>query len=172
MARWRLAVAVALALLVALPLAVPLAQLLAAPAAWQAWAEAGRPLGLARNTALLVAGTLALSLPAGVVGAVLLYRTDLPLRRWLRLLVLLTLFVPLPLFTSGWQAVVGSGGWLPLTLWNPERPDVPGIGGAYSPWARASARPSGSTRWRGSPGSCCWSARGCAGWSANWRRTR
>ncbi len=136
MARWRLAVALILGLFVALPLAVPLAQLLARPAAWGAWADAGRVLWLARNTALLVAGTLALTLPAGVAGAVLLYRTDLPGRRWLRLLVLLTLFVPLPLFTSGWQAVVGSGGWLPLALWNPDRPDVPGVGGTYSPWGQ------------------------------------
>jgi iron(III) transport system permease protein len=139
MARWRLAVALVLGLLVALPLAVPLLQLLAAPAAWGAWAQTGRPLALARNTALLVAGTLALSLPAGVAGAVLLYRTDLPLRRGLRLLVLLTLFVPLPLFTSGWQAVVGSGGWLPLALWNPPRPDEPAsaaTGMAWAPWGQ------------------------------------
>jgi iron(III) transport system permease protein len=139
MVRWRLGVAVALGLLVALPLAVPLAQLLAAPDAWRAWAEPGRPLGLARTTALLIAGTLALSLPAGVAGAVLLYRTDLPLRRWLRLLVLLTLFVPLPLFTSGWQAVVGSGGWLPLAIWNLPRPDEPAspaTGAAWSPWGQ------------------------------------
>jgi iron(III) transport system permease protein len=139
MARWRLAVALALGLLVALPLAVPLLQLLAAPAAWRAWAEAGRPLALARTTALLVGGTLALALPAGVAAAVLLYRTDLPLRRGLRLLVLLTLFVPLPLFTSGWQAVVGPGGWLPLAVWSPPRPDEPAsaaTGTAWSPWGQ------------------------------------
>jgi iron(III) transport system permease protein len=139
MARWRLAVALALGLLVALPLGVPLGQLLATPAAWGAWAEAGRPLALARNTALLVAFTLALSLPAGVAGAVLLYRTDLPGRRWLRLLVLLTLFVPLPLFTSGWQAVVGPGSWLPLAVWSPPRPEEPAspaTGAAWAPWGQ------------------------------------
>src|SRR5581483_11973836 len=89
--------------------------------------------------ALLVGGTLALSLPAGVAGAVLLYRTNLPGRRWLRLLVLLTLFVPLPLFTSGWQAVVGSGGWLPVAIWSPPRPDEPAspaTGVAWAPWGQ------------------------------------
>ena len=57
-------------------------------------------------------------MPLGIAGAVLLYRTDLPGRHLWRLLMLLTLFVPLPLFTSGWQTVLGSGGWLPLPAWS------------------------------------------------------
>ena len=59
--------------------------------------DSDRLLALAKNTLLLLVGTLALSLPLGVLGAALLYRTDLPLRRLLRFLTVLTLFVPLPL---------------------------------------------------------------------------
>jgi iron(III) transport system permease protein len=70
---------------------------------------------------------------------VLLYRTDLPGRRSLRLLTVLTLFVPLPLFTSGWQTVLGAGGWLPSALWNPVRESDPGLasgGSAWTPWGQ------------------------------------
>jgi iron(III) transport system permease protein len=139
MFRWRLALALTLAVLVAVPLAVPVAKLLADPAAWESWNEAGRLLALLRNTLLLVAGTLALALPAGVAAAVLLYRTDLPGRRVLRFLTVLTLFVPLPLFTSGWQAVLGSGGWLPLALWNVPRATGPAFsssGTSWTPWGQ------------------------------------
>jgi iron(III) transport system permease protein len=142
---WRLGVAAVLAALVAVPLAVPLGLLVQDPAAWLAWDEAGRLVSLARNTGILVAGTLALALPVGVVAAVLLYRTDLPLRRLLRFLVLLTLFVPLPLFTSGWQAVLGSGGWLPLRLWNVPR-DAAAFGrdtAVWTPWGQGR----GSAAW-------------------------
>jgi iron(III) transport system permease protein len=106
-----------LLLVVGVPLAQPLLDLAGRPAAWREWAEGSRLLALAANTALLVAGTLALALPAGVAGAVLLYRTDLPLRGLFRFLTVLVLFVPLPLLTSAWQAVFGVGGWLPLALW-------------------------------------------------------
>jgi iron(III) transport system permease protein len=74
------------------------------------------------------AGTLALCLPPGVVAAVLLYRTDLPGRRFLRGLTLLTLFVPLPLFATAWQVVLGPEGWLPAPGWS--------AGGAWAPWAQ------------------------------------
>jgi iron(III) transport system permease protein len=66
---------------------------------------------LAGNTAALVTGTLALALPAGVLGAVLLFRTDLPLRRFWRFLTVLTLFIPLPLFAAAWQAALDAAGW-------------------------------------------------------------
>jgi iron(III) transport system permease protein len=102
---------------------------------WEAWAslkDTARLLGLVRNTFLLVAGVLALVLPLGVSAAVLLYRTDLPGRNVLRFLVLLTLFVPLPLFTSGWQTVLGSGGWLTLPVWNPAPTSAPAIPGTQS----------------------------------------
>ena len=129
MNRWRLALAVLLLLAIAVPLAAPLGQLLAAPSAWNSWAEAKRLLALGRNTLFLVAGTLALVMPIGIAGAVLLYRTDLPFRRLGRLLILLTLFIPLPLFTSGWQAVLGAGGWLPVPAWS-------GAGTVWTPWGQ------------------------------------
>jgi iron(III) transport system permease protein len=138
-ARWRLGLALVLGALVGVPLAWPLIQAGASPGAWKGWEEAGRLLGLGWNTALLVGGTLLLALPPGVAGAVLLYRTDLPFRRYFRFLALLTLLVPLPLFASGWQAVLGSGGWLPLALWNAPRPEVPAFApdsGAWTPWGQ------------------------------------
>jgi iron(III) transport system permease protein len=128
--------AVVLGGLLAVPLAAPLLQLAGEPAAWDGW-EPGRLLGLVRNTAWLVGGTLLLALPAGVAGAVLLYRTDLPLRRLFRFLAVLTLFVPLPLFATGWQAVLGSGGWLPLGLWNaPRATSFAPDSAAWTPWGQ------------------------------------
>jgi iron(III) transport system permease protein len=82
---------------------------------------------------------VALALPVGVVAAVLLYRTDLPLRRGLRFLTLLTLFIPLPLFTSAWQAALGTGGWLPVAVWStpgPGDPDLSPSGSVWKPWAQ------------------------------------
>jgi iron(III) transport system permease protein len=137
--RWRLGVALVLLLFVGIPLGQPVALLLAEPGSWRAWEDAARLLALSRNTLFLVAGTLAVSLPLGTLAAILLYRTDLPLRGPLRFLVLLTLFVPLPLFTSGWQAVLGSGGWLPLDFWNPPRDPAAGFasgGNVWTPWGQ------------------------------------
>jgi iron(III) transport system permease protein len=139
MTRWRVAVAVLLLGVVGAPLAAPFVRLGLDPAAWRVWGDSERLLGLARNTALLTAGVLALALPVGVAGAVLLYRTDLPFRRTLRFLTILTLFIPLPLFTSGWQAVLGSEGWLPLAWWNPPRPGAASAtapGGVWAPWGQ------------------------------------
>src|SRR5437868_4478791 len=105
--RWRLGVALVLAALVAVPAALPFVELLGSARAFgEPWAERERLLSLLGNTLGLVAGTLALVLPAGMAGAVLLYRTDLPGRRALRFLTILTLFIPLPLFTSAWQAAL------------------------------------------------------------------
>lgn len=142
MNRWRLAVALLLVGAAAVPLSLPFLDLLRYPAAWGAWAEGGRLWHLGRTTLLLVGGTLLLALPAGTAGAVLLYRTDLPGRRLLRLLAVLTLFVPLPLFASGWEAALGSGGWLPVAVWNrlaPNDPDVTAGGGLWKPWGQGLA---------------------------------
>jgi iron(III) transport system permease protein len=125
---WPSLLAALLLVLVALPLALPLLRLLAEPDAWRAWGEHDRLLGLASNTCWLVGGTLLLAMPLGVGAAVLLYRTDLPGRHFLRFVVLLTLLVPLPLFTSGWQAVLGPGGLLPFSLWN--------VSGQWAPWGQ------------------------------------
>jgi iron(III) transport system permease protein len=140
--RWRLAVVLLLFGAAAVPLALPFLDLLRYPGAWAAWAESGRLLHLARNTLLLVGGTLLLALPLGTAGAVLLYRTDLPGRRLLHFLAILTLFVPLPLFASGWEAALGSNGWLPVAVWNrlaPNDPDLVPGGALWKPWGQGVA---------------------------------
>jgi iron(III) transport system permease protein len=137
--RWRLAAALGLAVVVGLPLAWPLLDLAGRPRAWQAWAEADRLMALARNTALFVAGTVALALPLGTAGAVLLYRTDLPGRRFFRFVTILTLFVPLPLFAAAWQAALGSGGWLPLAVWGRQPAQPWGEGLPAAVWVQAQA---------------------------------
>jgi iron(III) transport system permease protein len=137
--RWRWAVAALLLALVGVPLAMPFVAVGRTSSSWAALEETGRLSLLARNTLLLVAGALAVATPPGVVAAVLLYRTNLPLGRLLRFFVVLTLFIPLPLFASGWQAALGSGGWLPLPAWTtpaPLDPDVPSTGIAWKPWAQ------------------------------------
>jgi iron(III) transport system permease protein len=135
---WRVVILGLLVLALGLPLALPLITLWHFPAGWAAILETGRIVALARNTGLLIASTLALSLPVGVVGAFLLYRTDLPGRSWFRWLTMATLFIPLPLFASGWQAALGSGGWLALPAWTtapPGDPDLEATGMAWKPWA-------------------------------------
>ena len=127
MFRWRLAVITLLLGLIGLPVALPLIRLLAMADAWRGLREGARLTELAINTLRLIGLTLALSLPAGVVLAVLLYRTDLPCRRLFRSFLLLSLFVPLPLFASGWQAAVGSGGWLAWPAWNRPARRRPGL---------------------------------------------
>ena len=137
--RWRVGLALLLLLGLGLPLAMPFVELIHRPEAWRAWDESDRLLDLMRNTVLLVGGTLALAMPAGILGAVLLNRTDLPFRQTLRFLTVLTLFVPLPLFASAWQAALGTGGWLPLPAWTtplPGDPDVAPTGIAWKPWAQ------------------------------------
>src|SRR5947209_5595568 len=116
MTRWRVLTALVLLALVGLPVAMPFVCVLANSHAWQTWSEAERLLSLARSTLQLVVGTLLVCLPIGVAGAFILYRTDLPWRRGLRFLTFLTLFVPLPLFTSAWQATLGTSGFLPVAI--------------------------------------------------------
>jgi iron(III) transport system permease protein len=137
--RWRVVAAASVGLAIGLPLIAPFLGLLADPAGWQAWTEPRRILGLAGNTLFLAAGTLALALPVGTVAAFLLYRTDLPGRRLWRMLTVLMLFVPLPLFASAWQAALGTGGWLPVAVWNQflaGDPDVSPSGLIWKPWPR------------------------------------
>jgi iron(III) transport system permease protein len=125
MTRWRLTLTALLALGVALPLAWPLRELPAG--AWLDPASLRRLAVLAGNTGRLILGTLAVALPAGTLLAVLLARTDLPGRRLLAALLVLPLFIPLPLVATGWQAVLGAGGWLPL---------LPLAGGEWVPWSQ------------------------------------
>ena len=91
MTRWRLVLSIVLLLVVGLPLALPLLEALRDLSAWPSWSERERFLALGGNTLALVAGTLALTVPVGIVGAIVLYRTDLPGRRVLRLLIVLAL---------------------------------------------------------------------------------
>ena len=69
-----------------------------------------RPLTLAIETVTLVAATLAIALPLGIVLAVFLFRTD----AWGRQLVLavigLSAFVPLPLHATAWLGALGNVG--------------------------------------------------------------
>ncbi len=128
-----------LGLALGVPLALPATTLVADPNALSSLTEFRRTFGLAKNTFYLLAGTLTLALPAGTALAALLYRTDLPCRRTLRFVILWTLFVPLPLFASGWQTVLGSGGYLPLGWWN-RSPDADPLfasaAGLWAPWGR------------------------------------
>lgn len=138
MTAWRLGVATILLLCVGLPLFVPLAEWWREGGGFEVWSERERIGLLADNTLLLVGGTLLLALPAGIVSAFLLYRTDVPLRELWRFLTVLALFVPLPLFASAWQATLGSGGWLPTASWStppPGDPDAPPVGPGWKPWA-------------------------------------
>ena len=137
MNRWRALVLIGLFATVGVPLTVPFLELFR----WQGGLVLGqdRLLVLAGNTFLLVCGTLLLSLPLGVVAAVLLYRTDLPLAGLFRFLTVLTLFVPLPVVTTAWQAALGSGGWIywPFLIQQTGRPWAEGFGPAV--WIHAQA---------------------------------
>ncbi len=134
--RFRLVLAPTLWLLVVgPPLAALAAELAHYPTAWSAWAETTRLVQLIRHTLILIAGTLALALPLGVVSAWLIFRSDLPGRAWFRRLVVLVLFIPLPLLVSAWQATLGRGGWFALRFWesaaqNPTPGRIP-----WKPWA-------------------------------------
>src|SRR5262245_34891700 len=129
---WRLTLALVLAALVGVPLAFPLVDVLARGQAWTIWQDSGRLLSLASNTFFLIAGSLALALPLGIAGAILLFRTDLPFRKTFRFLTVLALFVPVPLLVSAWQATLGTSGWLPITFWEdrPGQPWTSGLGPA------------------------------------------
>ena len=134
---WRAVTALVLLVVAGFPVALPFIAVFKDGQGWQAWSEHERILSLAATTLKLVAGTLAVVLPLGIAGAALLYRTDLPFRGALRFLTLLTLFIPLPLFTSAWQAALGTGGLLPVAVWTnptPGDPDVSGTGIVVKPW--------------------------------------
>lgn len=136
---WRLSVAALLVLCIGLPLFVPFIDWWRVGGGGDVWSEHARIALLAGNTLLLVGGTLLLTLPAGIACAFLLFRTDLPLRELWRFITVLALFVPLPLLASGWQAALGSGGWLPAASWStpsPGDPDEPPVGPGWKPWAQ------------------------------------
>ena len=88
--------------------------------------EAPRFLELAKNTLFLIVLTLALSVPFGLLLAILFFRCELPGRGILRLLLLSGLFIPLPVLVSAWQMAFGPTGWL-MELNSP-------TGGVWKPW--------------------------------------
>ncbi|HEX3151857.1 MAG TPA: ABC transporter permease subunit [Gemmataceae bacterium] len=109
----RIIIAVCLVAVLGVPLVLPLTTLFAnkslAP-----WSERERIAGLAATTIELCLCTIAMALPVGVALAAALYRTNLPGRRLLRVVLSIGLFIPLPLFALAWQSV--GGGWRPWTM--------------------------------------------------------
>jgi iron(III) transport system permease protein len=73
-----------------------------------------RTLSLLWNTLLLSGATCALSVPVGTLLAWLLWRTDLPGRRFFLGLLGVMIFVPLYLQAGAWQAGFGDQGWFTL----------------------------------------------------------
>lgn len=72
--------------------------------------EIARPLGLALETARLVAATEAIALPIGAALALVLFRTDVWGRRWMLGAVGLAAFVPVPLIATAWMGALGNAG--------------------------------------------------------------
>lgn len=89
------------------------------------------------NTLFLAASVCLISLPLGTLLAVLMLRTDLPLRRTLLVLVATLLFVPLYLQATGWDAGLGRLGWLSLSTGTVATPVLDGWRGAI--WVHAMA---------------------------------
>lgn len=87
-----------------------------------------RPLALARNTLELVLATEAVALPAGIVLAVLLVRTDMTGRRPLLGLMALAVFIPLPLHATAWLGAFGNQGRVQLFTKEPILVGIPGAG--------------------------------------------
>ena len=122
MGRWRLACGAVLLFFLGIPALLPLWQLCLHPKAWLAWNEYDRLLSLASESLSLALGTIALSLPLGVVCALLLERTHLPLRGFFRFAILLGLFIPLPLYASAWQGLFSASGAFSQVLLPPPAP--------------------------------------------------
>ncbi|REK22051.1 MAG: iron ABC transporter permease [Planctomycetota bacterium] len=96
----------------------------------------GRTRGLLATTAQLAAGVAALSLPTGIFLAVLLARTDLPLRRVLAFALAVQLLLPFYLVTAAWISAFGLEG--SFTVWAAQtRPWLDGARGAI--WVHAMA---------------------------------
>jgi iron(III) transport system permease protein len=82
------------------------------------------------NTLILALGSSALSVPVGTLLAILLFRTDLFLRRLLGIAVVVMLFVPLYLQAAGWDAGFGRLGWFSFSLGQVADPLLGGWGAA------------------------------------------
>ncbi|HEV8062342.1 MAG TPA: hypothetical protein VGP68_20860 [Gemmataceae bacterium] len=110
MGRWRLACGAILFFFLGIPALLPLGQLCLHPKAWLAWSEYDRLLFLAVESSSLALGAIALALPFGVLCALLLERTRLPMKGFFRFAILLGLFIPLPLYASAWQGLFSASG--------------------------------------------------------------
>jgi iron(III) transport system permease protein len=132
MTGWRVAYFVLLLLFVALPLAAPFREI-ADRATW-VWTDddVARLSHLGRNTLVLTASTAVVAVPIGTLLAVLLFRTSFVGRELLRIVLAISLFIPLPIVVSSWQSSLGSGGWLPMDFWRStqDRPWATGMGPA------------------------------------------
>jgi len=101
-----------------------------------AWALADfRTARLAKNTLLLSAAVVGLSVPLGAALALLLARTDLPGRRTAIALLAGFLFLPLYVQAGAWQAALGMDGWLTALFGGP--PIIAGWRGAI--WIHTAA---------------------------------
>lgn len=130
MTRWRWSVAALLGLLFLPPLLLPFLNLAWEPGAWRVWREWDRLLPLAVNSLALVVGSLFLAAPPGILCGLVLQRATVALPRFLRGLVLVSLFVPLPLLATAWQAIFGWTGLLTFSSL-PDPAQLPG-----APWNR------------------------------------
>src|SRR5438132_1563083 len=78
-----------------------------------------RSWSLVENTLLLIAGSLAISLPLGTFLAIVLCRTDVLFRRAAIVAIGLLLLVPLYVQAVAWQNGFGSSGWFTLLTAGP-----------------------------------------------------
>lgn len=119
MTRWRWILAGILLVLIGPPVGFPAAGLLRYGLG-SVSRDFDRIASLAVTSITLAAGVAAAAIPLGILFAILLFKSDLPGRRWLRSLVVVGLFVPLPLWATAWQAALGDG--LAIFTASPGRP--------------------------------------------------
>lgn len=112
----------------ALPLLLPIVALIRQLFLAESWSfdELSRWSHLASNTVALVGLTLLLAMPPGIFLALVLFRTNFPFRGFFRGLLLVSLFVPLPVYVSAWQMAFGPTGWL--------APEFASTSGVWKPW--------------------------------------
>ncbi|WP_425396754.1 ABC transporter permease [Aeoliella sp.] len=97
-----------------------------------------RVRGIALATFYLAGAATALAMVPGVLAAVVLTKTNCPLRRWMLAAFAVLLFVPLFVHAGGWMGALGVGGWLvPTDESGQTRPWIDGWPGAI--WVHAMA---------------------------------
>lgn len=129
MTRWRWIVAGLLLLLIGPPVAFPAAGLFHFGFG-STWQDLSRITSLAVASGTLAAAVAAATVPLGILIAILLFKTDLPGRRWLRAAIVIGLFVPLPLWATAWQSALGGG--LTIFTASPGRPWPSGFAAAIA----------------------------------------